>query len=626
MSNEITSQASIRRLPANLVNQIAAGEVVERPAAAVKELVENAIDAGAEQVDVTLREGGKSLISVVDNGHGMSESDLILAVERHATSKLPDNDLVAINYLGFRGEALPSIGSVSRLEITSRTEDSDTAWRIFVEGGEMHDPSPASGQKGTRVDVRDLFFATPARLKFMKTSRSETTAVLDTMTRLAMANPEVGFSLNDGGKTLLSVPPGTSGKEQGDLFTTMLDRLGRLMGKAFSENAVKVDLAREQARVTGFIGLPTLNKANSLSQYLFVNARPVKDKMLYGVVRAAYRDFLASDRFPMLALFLTLPPSEVDVNVHPAKTEVRFRDSQEIRSLLINAIRQTLAGNAGQQTSSTIGEATMRAFETEPQPPSHFNYQQSYKPSSVPKGLSEQTFAYQAPPPGQEQGSLGGSFGGFSDGPVGKVEAEEIGAYANYDEFPLGAARAQLHENYIFTQTNEGITIVDQHAAHERIVYEQMKADLENRGIARQGMLIPEIIDLGDPAAGNLLARSEELEKFGLVIESFGPGVVAVSEAPAILGQGNIEQLVRDLSDELAEWDQSQTLIERIHEVCATMACHGSVRSGRRLNATEMNALLRQIENTPNTGQCNHGRPTYVTLSLKDVERLFGRR
>ncbi len=639
MSKHPHIQANIRRLPANLVNQIAAGEVVERPAAAVKELVENAIDAGADQIDVTLREGGKSLISVVDNGHGMSPDDLLLAVERHATSKLPDDNLVSINYLGFRGEALPSIGSVSRLEITSRQADSDTAWRIFVEGGDVKEPTPSSGQKGTRVDVRDLFFATPARLKFMKSTRSETTAVLDTMTRLAMANPEVGFSLSDGAKTLLSVPPGASGREQGDLFATLLYRLGRLMGKSFADNAVKVDLAREGARVTGFVGLPTLNKANSLSQYLFVNGRPVKDKMLYGVVRGAYRDFLASDRFPMLALFLTLPPHDVDVNVHPAKTEVRFRDVQEMRSLAINSIRQALSGSAGQQTSSTIADATLRAFENEPQRPAHFNYQQSYAPTAVPRGLSEQSFAYQAPNPGHIQSSFGSlgqasprtadhqtSYTGFSDAPAGRVEGDEAAARENFDAFPLGAARAQLHENYIVAQTSEGIAIVDQHAAHERIVYEQMKADLTDRGVARQGLLIPEIIDLGDPAAETLLARAEELEKFGLVLESFGPGVVAVREAPAILGQGNIEKLVRDLSDELAEWDQSQTLIERIHEVCATMACHGSVRSGRRLNGTEMNALLRQIENTPNTGQCNHGRPTYVTLSLKDVERLFGRR
>ena len=639
MSSDSHIPGSIRRLPPNLINQIAAGEVVERPAAAVKELVENAIDAEADQIDVTLREGGKSLISVVDNGHGMSADDLLIAVERHATSKLPDNNLVAINYLGFRGEALPSIGSVSRLEITSRQAGCDTAWRIFVEGGDVKEPTPAPGSKGTRVDVRDLFFATPARLKFMKSTRSETTAVLDTMTRLAMANPEVGFSLNDGGKTLLSVPPGTSGQQQGDLFATLLDRLARLMGKSFAENAVKVDLARDGARVTGFVGLPTLNKANSLSQYLFVNGRPVKDKMLYGVVRGAYRDFLASDRFPMLALFLTLPPQDVDVNVHPAKTEVRFRDVQEMRSLLINAIRQALSGAAGQQTSSTISDATLRAFEQEPQRPTSFNYQQSYAPTSAPRGLSEKSFTYQAPNPGDIQsafGSLGQAapkasegqrhLSGFSDEPTGRVESHELADEEKLDDFPLGAARAQLHENYIVTQTSKGIAIVDQHAAHERIVYEQMKADLADRGIARQGLLIPEIIDLGDPAAESLLARSEELERFGLVLESFGPGVIAVREAPAILGQGNIEQLVRDLSDEMAEWDQSQTLIERIHEVCATMACHGSVRSGRRLNANEMNALLRQIETTPNTGQCNHGRPTYVTLSMKDVERLFGRR
>ncbi len=599
---------SLRLLPETLVNRIAAGEVVERPASAVKELVENALDAGAGQVEVVLRDGGRSLIAVTDDGCGMTPEELTLAVERHATSKLPDDDLVRIASLGFRGEALPSIGAVSRMTVTSRPAGAAEAWRLTIEGGRKAAPEPAAQARGTRVEVRDLFFATPARLKFLKTPRTEYGHAEDTMARLAMAFPQVGFSLSDGSRTTLRLAAA-----EGDLFDARLQRLGAILGKDFAENALAIEAEREGLKLSGHIGLPTLNRANARHQYLFVNGRPVRDKLLHGAVRGAYRDFLAHDRHPLLALFLELPPEAVDVNVHPMKAEVRFRDPGLVRGLIVGACRHALS-EAGHRASTTVAQAALGALRAGDAPA---GAAYAYRPPSttLPRGLAEAGAAYHAPLPELAQ-------------PPGARAAEaapEAGTEAE-DDYPLGAARAQLHATYIVAQTGDGIVIVDQHAAHERLVYERMKRELAEKGVARQILLIPEVVELEEGACARLLARAEELAEIGLVLEAFGPGAVVAREVPALLGQPDVQRLVADLADELAELDQAFTVKEKLEEVCGTLACHGSVRAGRRLNTEEMNALLRQMEATPHSGQCNHGRPTYVELKLADIERLFGRR
>jgi DNA mismatch repair protein MutL len=600
----------IRRLPETLVNRIAAGEVVERPASAVKELVENALDAGARRVEVALRDGGKALIAVTDDGRGMTAEELELAVERHATSKLPDDDLVNIQHLGFRGEALPSIAAVSRLTLSSRAEGAGEAWSLSVEGGRIAGVKPAALQKGTRVEVRDLFYATPARLKFLKQSRTETGHILDQMKRLAMAHPLAAFKLEEEGRGYLDLPAG-----QGELFDARLKRLGAIMGREFQENALPVDAEREGIRLTGFIGLPTLNRANSQQQYLFVNGRPVRDKLLYGAVRGAYRDFLAHDRHPLLALFLELPPEEVDVNVHPMKAEVRFRDQGLVRGLIVSACRHALAG-AGHRASTTVSQSALGSFQPHEGPrPAYQGY--AYRAPSLSGGLAERARDFQAP------------LSGLESQPGARADAAPLEPEADAQplgDFPLGAARAQLHATYIVAQTADGIVIVDQHAAHERLVYERMKEQLDGKGVARQMLLIPEVIELEESEQRRLLERAEELAELGLVVEAFGPGALVVRETPALLGRLDVKGLLRDLADELAEMDQALALKERLGEVCGTMACHGSVRAGRRLNPEEMNALLRQMEATPHSGQCNHGRPTYVELKLADIEKLFGRR
>ncbi|HEV7371787.1 DNA mismatch repair endonuclease MutL [Arenibaculum sp.] len=619
----------IRRLPDTLVNRIAAGEVVERPAAAVKELVENAIDAGATRIDVVVRDGGRTLIAVTDDGCGMAPDELALAVERHATSKLPGEDLLDIQTLGFRGEALPSIGAVSRLTITSRARGADAAWAIAVEGGAKHPPQPAAHPPGTRVEVRDLFYATPARLKFLKQARTEFDHVQDAVQRLAMAHPRIAFSLTDGARSGLRL-----GASQGELLDARLARLGGLMGREFADNSVPVEAVREGVRLSGHIGLPTLNRPTAREQYLFVNGRPVRDKLLVGAVRGAYADFLARDRHPMLALFLEIDPREVDVNVHPAKAEVRFRDAQLVRGLIVGALRHAL-GQAGHRASNTVAAATLDAFAPRQAPMPH--QAPAMRPAwgafpastSVPRGLAETAAAFQAPlpdrrtliddlaPPAARPGAGTGT--GYYD--AGDRPAEEAGRH------PLGAARAQLHNTYVVAQTADGIVIVDQHAAHERLVYERMKQAFVEGGVKRQGLLIPEVVELDEPAAERLAARAAELAELGLVLEGFGPGCIVVREVPALLGpKANVRDLVRDLADELAEMDQALSLRERLDAVCSSMACHGSVRAGRPMNADEMNALLRQMEATPHSGQCNHGRPTYVELKLSDIERLFGRR
>ena len=617
----------IRRLPETLVNQIAAGEVVERPAAAVKELVENALDAGARHIDVVLRDGGRALIAVTDDGCGMTPEEMLLAVERHATSKLPDDDLVHIASLGFRGEALPSIGAVARLSVTSRPPEAEEAWALVVEGGRVGEPQPAAHPKGTRVEVRDLFFATPARLKFLKTARTEVSHAQDTLNRLAMAHPEVGFTLSDGDRKLISLAPA-----EGALFDARLKRLAAVMGGDFADNALPISAEREGIGLTGYIGLPTLNRGNAQQQYLFVNGRPVRDKLLYGAVRGAYQDFLARDRHPLVALFVTLPPEQVDVNVHPTKAEVRFRDPGLVRGLIVSAAKHALA-EAGHRAATTVSDLALGALRPGSGMGSGMGSGAAGGVSwgqpqgtRLPRGLADATAHYQAPlnPAAPSVGPLPG----LAQAPA--AAAPNIHADAETepagDGFPLGAARAQVHGTYVVAQTGDGIVIVDQHAAHERLVYERMKEQLGETGVARQMLLLPEVVELEETAAARVVARTEELAELGLVLEAFGPGAVVVREVPALLGTVDVPGLVRDLADELAELGEALALRERLEHVCGTLACHGSVRAGRILNVEEMNALLRQMEETPHSGQCNHGRPTYVELKLADIEKLFGRR
>ena len=597
---------TIRILPAATVNRIAAGEVVERPASAVKELVENAIDAGARRIDVTMDGGGRTLIAVADDGFGMDRDELVLAVERHATSKLADDEQLRITHLGFRGEALPAIGAVSRMTITSRARGSGEAWSIAVEGGAKAAPEPAALASGTRVEVADLFYATPARLKFLKSPRTELDHAADAIKRLAMAYPTVAFSLTAEGRAVLRYAPA-----QGDLLAARLDRLGAVMGHAFADNALAIDAEREGVQLGGHAGLPTLNRGNAQAQYLFVDGRPVRDKLLYGAVRGAYADFLARDRHPMVALFLELPADAVDVNVHPAKAEVRFRDAGLVRGLIVGALKHALA-TAGHRASTTVGEAALAAFRPHVGPPAAHARGGYRLPPHPSAGLAEAAAAYAAP--------LDEAFAR----PSARADAEPDNEAAV--AYPLGAARGQLHATYIVAQTQDGIVIVDQHAAHERIVYERMKKALAAHGVARQGLLIPEVVELDEAAVGRLTPRLDQLAELGLVIEPFGPGALVVREVPALLGEVDVQGLVRDLADELAEIGETPALRERLAEVCSTMACHGSVRAGRVLTIAERDALLREMEATPHSGQCNHGRPTYVELKLADLEKLFGRR
>ncbi|MGK9165601.1 DNA mismatch repair endonuclease MutL [Inquilinus limosus] len=610
---------TIRRLPPTLVNQIAAGEVIERPAAAVKELVENAIDAGARRIDVSLRDGGRSLIAVVDDGAGMDPEELLLAIERHATSKLPDDDLVRISTLGFRGEALPSIGAVSRLTIASRPRNATEGWSLSVEGGAVAAPVPAALNQGTRVEVRDLFYATPARLKFLKGERAETQAAVDVVERLAMAHPTLSFTVADASRTILRLEAA-----QGELFDARLARVGAVLGGDFAENALPIEAQRESVRLSGHAALPTLNRATAQAQYLFVNGRPVRDRLLLGAIRGAYADVLPRDRHPVLALYLELPPEEVDVNVHPTKAEVRFRDPALVRGLIVSALRHAIAA-AGHRASTSVGADTLAAFTAQDAPPpmpaplsrpgggsfTSPSWFQTRGPARPPSGLAEAAAAWQAPIAAD----------------LARPSARAEAAVAEpAPEHPLGAARAQIHATYIVAQTGDGLVIVDQHAAHERIVYERMKAELLSGTVKSQGLLLPEVVELNEASVDRLAARQEELAGLGLELEPFGPGAVVVRGVPALLGQADVPGLVQDLADALAEWDDARPLTERLAHVCATMACHGSVRAGRRLNATEMDALLRSMEATPNAGQCNHGRPTYVELKLADIEKLFQRR
>jgi DNA mismatch repair protein MutL len=604
---------TIRQLPPVLVNRIAAGEVVERPASAVKELVENAIDAGAARIDVVLRDGGQSLIAVSDDGIGMTRDELALAVERHCTSKLPDDDLLRIETLGFRGEALPSIGAVSRLSLISRRRGAAEAWSLTVEGGVKGAPQPAAHPPGTRVEVRDLFYATPARLKFMKTVRSERDQALDAVQRLAMAYPAIAFTVTgDEDRVLLRLAAMRADLAGEDTQAARRARLAAILGRDFADNALAIDARREGVRLTGLSGLPTLNRASSRDQYLFVNGRPVRDKLLVGAVRGAYQDFLARDRHPMVALFVELPEDEVDVNVHPAKAEVRFRDAGLVRGLIVGALRQALAA-AGHRAATTVAADAISAFRPGALPLAGAAW--GVTRSALAPGLAEPAALYQAPLAGAP---------GF-DQPAARPAASGAESEAA-QHYPLGAARAQLHDTYVVAQTADGIVIVDQHAAHERLVYERMKTALAASGVARQILLLPEVVELEEASASRLAARAGELAELGLVLEAFGTGAVVVREVPALLGETDVQGLVRDLADELAELGDALALKERLEQVCGTLACHGSVRAGRRLTQAEMDALLRQMEATPHSGQCNHGRPTYVELRLADIERLFGRR
>ncbi|WP_417625601.1 DNA mismatch repair endonuclease MutL [Pararhodobacter aggregans] len=595
----------IRQLDDAAANRIAAGEVVERPASAVKELVENALDAGATRVRVDYAGGGKVLIRVTDDGHGMTPGDLPLALSRHATSKIDGTDLLDIHTFGFRGEALPSLGAVGRLAITSRAEGHEGA-EITVTGGQIGPVRPAALNRGTQVELRDLFFATPARLKFLRTDRAEAQAIAEVMRKLAMAEPFVGFTLydTDGQREILRVDA-----EQGELFDALGARLGRLMGRDFVDNAIRLDLERDGFRLTGFAALPTYSRGSAVAQHLFVNGRPVRDKLLIGALRAAYMDVLSRDRHPAAVLFVDCDPHLVDVNVHPAKAEVRFRDSGLVRGMVVSGIRHALAG-AGHRASGTVADETLAAMRPEPIAPRIYQMDFASRPSL---GTLRHAYAAQAPAEALHEAPAP-----FTSA---RVEPEQGPV-----ETPLGAARAQLHENYIIAQTRDGIVIVDQHAAHERLVYERLKAQVAEHGITAQALLIPEIITLSVSDAQRLLDHAGELATLGLVLEPFGEGTVAVRETPAALGNCDARGLVLDILDELADLGSSQKLGARIDAVLSRMACHGSIRSGRQMRAEEMNALLREMEATPLSGQCNHGRPTYVELKLSDIEKLFGRR
>jgi DNA mismatch repair protein MutL len=591
---------SVRQLPEAVVNRIAAGEVVERPASVVKELVENALDAGARRIELVLSGGGRRLVRVTDDGAGMPPRDLALAVERHATSKLPGDDLDAIATLGFRGEALPSIGAVAKLSIVTRTQEAVEASEIRVEGGKKSQLRPAALNPGTRVEVRELFFATPARLKFLKSERAENAAAVEALRRLALARPDVAFVLAAEDR------PAVTYAVQTNDAAGRRARFAAVLGAELYENAVAVDGEREGIHLSGLAGLPTFSRANSLAQYLFVNGRPVRDKVLLGSVRAAYADLLHGDRYPVAALFLDLDPREVDVNVHPAKTEVRFRDPGAVRALIVRTLGDALSGGA--RRTATTGAARLIAFA---RPHGRSRGWPSWRGSAAPAtGFAE---AVQA------------AFAVISE-PSADARADIAPAPAELLDRPLGAARAQIHETYIVAQTRDGLVVVDQHAAHERLVYEKLKAALARDSVARQMLLVPVVVELDPADAAALIERHDELARLGLVLETFGPGAVLVREAPALLGETDVQGMVRDLAEHMAEWDAALPLERRLLAVASSMSCHGSVRAGRRLKPEEMNALLREMEATDYAGQCNHGRPTYIELKLADIEKLFGRR
>lgn len=671
---------SIRVLPSNLVNQIAAGEVIERPASAVKELVENALDAGATRIEVTLKAGGKTLIAVEDNGKGMDAEDLALAVERHATSKLPSDDLFNVQFLGFRGEALPSIASVAKMKITTRQENAENGWELEIKGGAKGEVRPCSRARGTRIEVRDLFFATPARLKFLKADSAEAGACADIISRIALANPEVAFYLYVDEKKKIALPAAN-----GDFFDARLRRAAEVMGREFSENALEVKGERDGMKLSGLVSLPTYNKANTLSQYLFVNNRPVRDKLLLGALKGAYAGVLENSRYPACALFLEVEPMYVDVNVHPAKAEVRFFDQQGVRSLLVGAVRSALlAGDKrsadkvdlaaltddfvpGQEglaageaavpggglngacggTESFAADVAAGGVLREPEYTDAGSGRDYGRGAGFATGRGGVNGGYYGAGMGTGidagtaygadrrftafQGRPGSAGGGRGSGVLPELErkfsvrVEEPAAGAEDEAGPLGVAKAQFHDTYILAQAEDALILVDQHAAHERIVLERLKAAMAaGERLPSQLLLLPEVVDLSLTQKAALAGEFESLAKLGLVLEDFGAGVM-VREVPALLKDAAIKKMVADLADEMAEWGATTVVEDKINHIAATMACHGSVRAGRRLNIAEMNHLLREMERTPHSAQCNHGRPTYVRLEVADLERLFHR-
>ncbi len=574
---------NIRLLPENIVNQIAAGEVIERPASVIKELVENAIDAGATRVEVSIKNGGASFISVSDNGCGMDQEDLAMSIKRHATSKMDDEDLFAINTFGFRGEALASISSIARVAIKSKSKDSKDAWELKIEGGKNENISPTALNEGTKIEIRDLFFATPARLKFLKADSTETRYVREAIEKIAMANPEVSFYLFNNDKKSLAL-------ESSDFKS----RVDSIMGKEFSGKSIELKAEINEIEITGYIGIPSYNKANSMSQFVFVNNRPVKDKIIMGAIRAGYMDVIEHGRYPAVALFINLPAKEVDVNVHPAKSEVRFKDTRIIRSVIVHSLREAIEENRGEDTQGIF--EIHKKFD--------FDYAKPQTNNSFVASQHQDSFITEAP----------------------SVRAEEYVPDINAEEYPLGSAKAQLHKNYIVSQNADSVFIIDQHAAHERIVYESIKDKIEKGRVETQNLLIPEVVELKNSNTETILSKKDSLYKIGLEIEGFGENAIVVRSLPALLkNKDNIKKMIVDLSDELLEMEETDILKEKLYEVCATIACHGSVRSGRVLSITEMNELLRQMEVCKNIQQCNHGRPTYVKLSLNDIEKLFNR-
>lgn len=608
---------AIRILPSNLVNQIAAGEVIERPASVIKELVENALDAGARKIEVSLSGGGKNNLTVSDDGKGIAKDELALAVERHATSKLPENDLFQINFLGFRGEALPSIASVSRMTITSRQKDSPDGWQISVNGGEKEPVKPAAAAFGTRIEVSDLFYTTPARLKFLKADASETAQCIDMLNRIALANPAVSFYLFSEGKKKVSL-----NACQGELFDSRQQRLADVLGKEFEENSVSIAAENDFCRIKGFVSVPTYNKANSLSEFLFVNNRPVRDKLILGAIKGAYQDLITAGRYPVCAVFIDVDPVYVDVNVHPAKAEVRFYDNGAVRGLLVGAIRSALS--FGSQRSADTGaldtllEKEVAADFSADTPQNDFSFHErsaSFHHYTPPQSLYRGRGATAAIPELEHKYSVR-----TDDEPLPQTaEAAAAGE--------LGLAKAQFHNTYIISQTEDSIIIIDQHAAHERITMEKMKQSMaKNERLPSQLLLLPEIVELPPLEKENILSFAPSLASLGLVIEEFGTTAVLVRETPALLGETNVKKLIKDIAAEISEWGSEFSLTDKIHHICATIACHGSVRAGRSLNIEEMNRLLRDMERTEHSGQCNHGRPTYVKIKLSDIEKLFDRR
>ena len=616
----------IRQLPDRLINQIAAGEVVERPASVIKELVENALDAGAKKLAITLKSGGIDEITVLDNGWGMNADEMQLAICRHATSKLPDDNLIDVRSLGFRGEALPSIGAVARLSITSTTAGAPHGWQVVVDAGVQHGPDPAALADGSMISVTQLFKAVPARLKFLKTKRTEQGQCLNVIKRLAMAWPQVGFQVTADERVVLDLPatmPDQAGHQQ---------RIGSIMGLSFANEAVVLDAVRDQIRLIGFAGVPTMNRPTTAHVFLFVNGRPVHDRSLLGAIKAGYGDTLPRGRHPMAVLFITLPSVDLDVNVHPAKAEVRFKDATAVRNLLVGTLSAKMR-HASIMATAENGAAVLRKFVAHPasigdeaalgnRPASYLSAGNATRYRAAPPHLPSDTRQVAAglhyPQPDHDL------LAGHAP-PAGPILAPQIDD-ETYRHDQLGAARAQLHKTYIVAETQDGITIIDQHAAHERLVMEQMKSDIAGRGVTSQQLLLPEVISLPDHYCAAIIEASDWLAKLGLVIDGFGEGAIVIRATPALLGTPDVVQLVKDIAEELVELGDSQSLDDRINHILATVSCHGSVRAGRALNATEMNTLLRDMEATPRSGQCNHGRPTWVKLSLADIEKLFGRR